>query len=321
MGIRKATRNRRLRKRNVLHVKLRLRGQRRARLRMVFLATVVALGTVVGLLVIWRGGEWVLRELVFENRAFAVRTVEIEGEGAIPRAEILRWSGVHAGENLLGLDLARVKRNLELVPLIRTAAVERIPPNTLRIRVSEREPLARVLAPQAGGIGEDTRIVSYFLDRDGFLFGWNSGEAWGYSLASAGLRLPIVRGIPGRELRPGREITLAPVMSALDWVARFKGSPMAGLVDIRSIDVSIPEVLQVQTSQGSLITFGHGRAEQQFRRWWHVHELGRKQGKIIQSLDLSITNNSPVTFLDAVGPGESPAWSPWVPALQNKRHV
>jgi cell division septal protein FtsQ len=65
----------------------------------------------------------------------------------------MRWSGVREGENLLGLDLARVKRDLELVPLIRSAAVERVPPNTLRIRVSEREPLARVLAPQAASSG------------------------------------------------------------------------------------------------------------------------------------------------------------------------
>jgi hypothetical protein len=288
---------------------------------MVFLAMVVALGTVVGLFLVWRGGEWALRELVFENQTFAVRSVQIEGEGVIPRAEILRWSGLREGENLLGLDLARVKRDLELVPLIRSAAVERVPPNTLRIRVTEREPLARVLAPQAAGIGEEARIVSYFLDCDGFLFGWNNAESWGHSLASAGGRLPIMRGIPGRELRPGRGIALASVKSALDWTAGFKASPMAGLVDIRSIDVSIPEVLQVQTSEGSLITFSHGRTEPQFRRWWHVHELGRRQGKIIRSLDLSITNNSPVTFLDAIGPVERPTSTPGVPALQKKRHV
>jgi hypothetical protein len=169
-------------------------------------------------------------------------------------------------------------------------------------------------------VGEEGRIVSYFLDRDGFLFGWNGTEAWGSYVASAGMRLPLIRGIPGPELRPGRTIPLAPVKSALEWAAGFKASAMAGLVDVRNIDISLPDVLQVQTSEGSLITFSQGRTEQQLRRWWHVHELGRKQGKIIQSLDLSITNNSPVTFLDALGPGESPVL-PEVPAPQKKRHV
>jgi hypothetical protein len=321
MGTLRTTRNRRFKKRSILDVKLRTRGQRLARVRMVVWAGVVALGTVVGLFLFWRGGEWALRELVFENHSFALRTIQIEGEGMIPREEILRWSGLRRGANLLGLDLARVKRDLELVPLIQSAAVERVPPNTLRIRVTEREPVARVLAPQAAGLGEETRIVSYFLDREGYLFGWNSVKSWGHSFSSAGMRLPIVRGIPGQELRPGRWVELEPVKSALAWAAGFKGSPMAGLVEVRSIDVSLPEVLQVQTSEGSLITFSHGRTEQQLRRWWHVHELGRKQGKIIQSLDLSITNNSPVTFLDALGPVESPTAAPVVPATQRKRHV
>jgi hypothetical protein len=321
MGTRKATRNRRLRNRNVLQVKLRTQGQRLARVRLVFWAMLVALGTVVGLFLVWRGGEWALREMVFENHSFALRTVQIEGEEFIPRLEIMRWSGVREGENLLGLDLARVKRDLELVPLIRSAAVERVPPNTLRIRVTEREPLARVLAPQAATSGVDVRIVSYYLDKDGYLFGWNSAESWGHSFASLGMRLPTVRGIPGSELRPGRAVGLKSVRSALEWAAEFKSSPMAGLVDVRSIDVSLPEVLQVQTSAGSLITFSHGRTEEQFRRWWHVHEWGRKQGRIIQSLDLSITNNSPVTFLDAVGPVESSTAAPVVPAPRKKRHV
>ncbi len=321
MGTRKATRNRRLKNRNVLQVKLRTRGQRLARVRLVFWALLVALGTVLGLFLVWRGGEWALREMVFENHSFALQKVQVEGGEFVPPSEIMRWSGVREGMNLLGLDLARVKRDLELVPLIRSAAVERVPPNTLRIRVSEREPLARVLAPQAASSGEEVRIVSYYLDRDGYLFGWNSSESWGHSFAALGMRLPMVRGIPGQELRPGREIKSKPVQSALQWAAEFKRSPMAGLVDVRSIDVSLPQVLQVQTSAGSLITFGHGRTEQQFRRWWHVHELGRKQGKIVQSLDLSITNNTPVTFLDAVEPVESSTAAPVVPAPQKKRHV
>ncbi len=115
MGKLRTPRNRRFKKRSILDVKLRTRGQRLARVRMVVWAGVVALGTVVGLFLFWRGGEWALRELVFENQSFAVRTVQVEGEGSIPREDILRWSGVRRGANLLGLDLARVKRDRKSV--------------------------------------------------------------------------------------------------------------------------------------------------------------------------------------------------------------
>ena len=51
--------------------------------------------------------------------------------------------GVKVGQNLLALDLARVKRDLEMVSAIRSATVERMAPHTLKLRVSEREPLAQ----------------------------------------------------------------------------------------------------------------------------------------------------------------------------------
>ena len=45
--------------------------------------------------------------------------------------------------NLFALDLSRVKRDLELVPAIESADVERILPHTLKICVTEREPIAQ----------------------------------------------------------------------------------------------------------------------------------------------------------------------------------
>ena len=59
--------------------------------------------------------------------------------------QLRRWAGVKPGENLFALDLARVKRDLEMVPLIDSVSVERVLPRTLRIRVTERE---------AGGAGQ-----------------------------------------------------------------------------------------------------------------------------------------------------------------------
>lgn len=49
--------------------------------------------------------------------------------------------------NLFALDLARIKRDLELAPAIQSAAVERVLPHTLKIRVTEREPVAQIVVP------------------------------------------------------------------------------------------------------------------------------------------------------------------------------
>ena len=105
-------------------------------------------GTVFGLYLLWRAGEWALDKLVYENEAFAIQHIDVQTDGVIAPDQLRRWAGVKPGDNLLALDLARVKRNLELVPLVQSVSVERILPRTLRIRVTEREPVAQVNVPR-----------------------------------------------------------------------------------------------------------------------------------------------------------------------------
>src|SRR6266536_245436 len=158
--------NRRLERGNVLDVKLRTKEVRRARLRLASAAAGLLLATVTGLYLLWRAGDWALDRFVFENDAFAIRELDIQTDGSIPLEQLRKWAGVKPGDNLLALDLNRVKNDLELCPLIQSVAVERAFPRSLKISVVEREPIAQVkmLQFQPGvGIG----LVSYYLDESG----------------------------------------------------------------------------------------------------------------------------------------------------------
>ena len=100
--------------------------------------------------------------MVYENKAFAIEEIDVQTDGVISVDQLRRWAGVKPEENLLALDLARVKRDLELVPLVQSVSVERILPHTLRIRVTEREPIAQVNVPRprpSGGV-EHVRVSS-----------------------------------------------------------------------------------------------------------------------------------------------------------------
>ena len=67
----------------------------------------------------------------------------------------------------MALDLARVKSNLdELVPNIRSVSVERLLPRTLRIRVLERKPIARVFLPHLSDEGQLV-VQAWLLDSEG----------------------------------------------------------------------------------------------------------------------------------------------------------
>jgi cell division septal protein FtsQ len=148
MWLQRKSKNRRLGREYVLDVKLRSSQVRAARVRMFAVSLGVLFATVFGLYLLWRTGEWALDRLVYDNKAFAIQDIDVQTDGVIGVDQLRRWMGVKPGQNLLALDLARVKRDLELVPLVQSVSVERILPRTLRVRVVEREPLAQINVPR-----------------------------------------------------------------------------------------------------------------------------------------------------------------------------
>jgi hypothetical protein len=297
MWFKRRTRNRRLSQSRVLDVKLRSSRLRAARARAASIALGVSLATLFGLYLLWRIGGWTLDTLVYENKSFAIRRIDVVTDGVISPDQIRRWSGVRRNENLLALDLARVKRDLELVPMIQSASVERILPGTLHIGITERVPVAQVNVPRpraGGGI----ELVVFQIDSDGYVTLPLDPRQRAVPLSQAEDQLPAISGINVSELQPGRKVESPGAQAALNLIGAFEASPMAGIADMKRIDVASPQVLVVLTGQGSEITFGLENFDRQLLRWQAIHELGLKMNRVIASLDLAVPNNVPARWLE-----------------------
>ena len=72
----------------------------------------------------------------------AVGNVQVEGRERTSREAVLNALAVTRGTPILAVDPADAKQRLEAVPWIRSASVERRFPDTLHIRLVERQPLA-----------------------------------------------------------------------------------------------------------------------------------------------------------------------------------
>lgn len=303
------TRNRRLGRIHVLDVKLRSSKVRAARTRLIAIATGVSFATVFGLYVLWRAGEWALNALVYENRTFAINEVDVQTDGVISLDQLRRWSGIKSGENLLALDLARVKRDLELVPMVQTASIERILPRTVRIRVLEREPVAQVnvLRPREGG---GIEVMVFLLDATAHVMLPLDPRQRALPLYQAGETLPVIAGINANELQPGRRVESPQVRAALELIAEFERSRMAGFVELKRIDVALPEILVVTTVQGSEVTLATQELPRQLRRWREIHETGLRMNKAIATLDLAVGNNIPARWIEASALPPAPPKTP-----------
>ena len=296
MWFKRGPKNRRLNRGHVLDVKLRSDQVRATRARLAAIALGVMFGTVFGLYLLWRTGAWALDRMVYENSTFAIQHIEVKTDGVIAPEQLRRWMNVKPGANLIALDLATVKRNLELVPVIDSVSVERVLPCTLKVRVTEREPVAQVNVPTAGGAGE-IAVAVFQLDQNGFVMKPLDPGQRVVPLSQLSAQLPVVTGLNVLDLQPGRCVESPQVQAALALIGAFDHSPMAGLVELRRVDVSSPGVVVATTGQGSEITFALDNLDQQLARWRGVYDYGKRLNKgDIATLDLAVSNNVPLRW-------------------------
>ena len=294
--------NRRLEREQLLDVKVRFEQLRKARMRFAGLAlSAVFILALVGC-VIWRGGEWLLDRFLYDNPTFAIqqvdRQIDVQTDGAIGPEHIRRWTLIKPGQNLLALDLAKVKRDLELVPVIASASVERILPNTLRIRVTEREAVAQIPVMQLRPGGGYEQCV-YHIDASGVVFPPLDPRLRARIDDLLTNQLTVISGVDTRHIRAGRTVDSEQLQAALQLIQQFDESAMFGMVDLQRIDVATPDTLRVYTTQGSELTFSLDRIDQQLQRWRLVYDKSQQWGKSIGWLDLSVTNNAPLQLAAA----------------------
>jgi cell division septal protein FtsQ len=299
MWFKREPKNRRHGRAHVLDVKLRSDQARGARMRLATAAFALVFGTVFGLYLFWRAGEWALNKFVYENSEFAIEHIDVQTSGKISDGQLRRWSGVRLGQNLIALNLAAVERNLELVSAIQSVSVERVLPRTLQIRVTEREPIAQVDVPRTDS-KRGISVSVFQLDANGFVMQPLDPRLRIVPLAQAYGSLPVLTGLNIFQLQTGHHLQMPQAQAALKLISAFSHSPMAGLVQLQRIDVSSPQVVVVITTQGSEITFGLDNLPQQLARWREIYDLGRQMNKTIASADLAVANNVPVHWTEMV---------------------
>ena len=315
MWFKRQQKNRRLRRGHLLDVKLRSDQVRATRTRLVSIALGVTFGTVFGLYLFWRAGEWALDKLVYENSTFAIQNIEVQTDGVIAPEQLRRLSNVKLGANLIALDLATVKRSLELETTIDAVSVERVLPRTLKIRVTEREPVAQV-----SNLTVNPPTVFQF-DADGYVMEPLDPRLRLTPVSPAGKSLPVLIGVNVYQLQPGHRLETPQALAALKLIAAFGHSPMAGLTELRSVDVSQRGVVVAMTGQGGEVTFALDDMERQLARWRAFYDLGKRmnKGEII-SLNLAVNINTPCRYADkAFTPPATRTIS--TPATTRRNHV
>ena len=113
------------------------RNQRRIQIQRIILAG----SRVLAIVAVLAAGGWIWRHTQSDAR-FALKTIEVTGAVHTPRGAIDAVTRAYVGGNLFKLDIANVQNDLGKLGWVNRIEAEKKLPDTLRIRIVERGPVA-----------------------------------------------------------------------------------------------------------------------------------------------------------------------------------
>lgn len=143
---------------------------------------------VLGLAVVVGGALFVSARVV-DARFLAVRSVPVQGHHRLTLGEIEALIGDVRGESLVTVDLSRVRARLLGSPWVADVTLRRVFPDTVEVRIVEREPIA------IARLGQQL----YLVDESGVIVGE-------YGPEYADFDLPIVDGMAAPRTEDGPDI-------------------------------------------------------------------------------------------------------------------
>ena len=262
------------------------------RRRVVVGAVRATIGTLVLAIVAW--ASWETLE-VFRGQAASqparserIRSIVLVTDGLLDKAWLTRTLALPADATLMGLDLQGLRRRLMADAQVASASVIRNFPDTLTVRISERSPVARMMAQAPGG-SSSLLLVS----RDGAAF-----AGTGFDPAVVGT-LPWVDGVTlvrrGAGFAP---ITGMETVGDLIASAKLEAENLYRSWQVVSLArLATDGEIDVQTRQGTRIIFS---AREDYLRQIAKLDLifaeSKDPTKPLKEVNLALGSQVPVTY-------------------------
>jgi len=281
---------------HLLDVKVRSRAANRQRNRRV-LAWLSGLflfcGAVGG---IGYGGREALRKVFWQNPDYHLSEVAIHTDGSLTREQIVQATNIHQGTNIFAINLSVARKGLMALPQVERAEIERIMPNKISIDISERKPVAWVTGKDDSNPSADPG--AFLIDREGILLRMKVQVPEYY-------HLPVICGLDVDNYEEGETVDLPEVAAALELI-RLTGENPARY-QVRSIDVSKGYCLVVGDERHAKITFPLDNIATQLDRLQRLYANVDENRREIQTVNLMVKYNVPVTFVPPPDPAPDPA--------------
>ena len=167
-------------------------------------------------LLCWLAFRTASARLFSRNPMYQIANLEIDSTSSVVNEFIRGELNIRAGGNLFGFDIQNARETfLKFAPNFRSMEITRVLPDTLKVSLVERQPVAQI--GQRGG---------YAVDIEKRVFNKRNRKQ----------QLPVIFGYKGPILKPGDRVVglAADAIAVIDAIA---GVDPAGVIDVLGIDV------------------------------------------------------------------------------------
>jgi cell division protein FtsQ len=191
---------------------------------------------------------------------FAVRKVQIEGSRRLGDEQIAKLAGIELGRNIFQLKTDEAERRVLLDPWVREIKITRQLPNTVHVKLTEREAFA--IAPIADKL--------YLLTK--------TGEPFKRLEAGDPYDLPVVTGISADALARDRNLELERIEGALEVLRTYERVPLSQVHPAQEVNLSEDGAASLTVSNsGITLQLGKGPWRKKLLMASRVlDQLGRK---------------------------------------------
>ncbi len=229
-----------------------------------------------------------LNRMFFANPNYVLNQIEIENEGTLPREQIIAAAGLKTGVNIFSIALPKARQALLDLPQVDDAQIQRALPDTLRITIRERHPVAWLASNRTEALELDhTRAL--MVDATGVVL-------TSRAILPEYLRLPIIAGIPTDNLRVGKKIPSGEVVTAIGLIKKTSDQ-LTGRFDISWIDLSNGYSMEVHDREQTTARMAFEDIDGQLQRFRMLLDYCDANQKKIETVNLLVQRNVPVTFV------------------------
>ncbi|WP_309397792.1 cell division protein FtsQ/DivIB [Cerasicoccus maritimus] len=250
------------------------------------------LGAVLGLAVlggaIWGGVQYLQSDSfarLMAGGSAPVRNVYLESDGVLDEQWLNARIDMPEHIELMAIDIESIQRDLSSDGQVRAVLVERVFPDALRIRVTERQPVLRVVLQDASG-----RKFLRLISNEGVVY---AGKRYPADTIRS---LPYASGVTLRRKANGEYFPVDGIQDVSAFLQharslmpeRVENWKTVSLADFDPKGASMSSRLAVTTTQGYSIIFAPDELDEQFARLNVILERLESQRQRVDHIDLSM---------------------------------